>query len=162
MNFIPRFLIVTVVACVSSVALSSFKYSRHKLYATPGACKNNQITNMAAAQQYTITDGSWSPWFRVADIGNGSVSVSYKLNGMDKQGNIIGWPRWRIKNTCTNLDSLCYFNFRFEYTDSEGKLRSTGINVLKLCREFVDESKGNWFMGNTITQTVIPGSMVIR
>lgn len=116
-----------------------------------------------STQNSTGVYGDWGAWYKVADVGNGAMYISFKLTycfTLDGELAIAGYPKYRIKNTCTN-GGTCKMDFSFEYSDCDGVKKTENIYAQDLDHAYTDENSGMWFMGKNITQSFVSSSIVI-
>lgn len=123
-------------------------------------CGSSSIKAFGTIGSSSGTGGNWTAWYKVADVGNGAMYVSYKISTCGSNG-LNGYSFYRVKNTCTNLPK-CTLNFQYEYKDCSGKLNSGAVYANKLDHEYIDEKQGYWFLGYQITKSFVSGSVTIQ
>lgn len=147
---------------------------------TPGTCTKIQLTRANATGgggggggtcaglltgYGTVTSisspyGAWSSWSKVANVGNGAVYISFYLNGCSG-GYVIGYPKYRIQNTCTNGGN-CFLSFKFEYADCAGVRHLEYVSSLALNSSYIMQNSGMWFLGKNITQSFVPSTVTVN
>ncbi|MBK8611716.1 MAG: hypothetical protein IPL84_17720 [Chitinophagaceae bacterium] len=143
---------------------------------TPGACTKTQltlsggggggggcggqITAYGSVVGVSTPLNVWTSWYKVADVGNGAVYISFKLFGCSGPY-VIGYPKYRIQNTCTNIP-ICRLSFKFEWADCGGVKYLETISGLALNSAYIDEDPGLWFLGKNVTQSYVPSSVKLQ
>lgn len=99
---------------------------------------------------YTINcfDGSaqeWSNWIKLGSTSLIDLSISFKAGNNCSQTGGGGYSFWRTSNKTYHKGGSVFITFF--YTDCDGRQQQGNTTVL-LSETGIDESRGNWFLGN--------------
>ncbi len=119
---------------------------------------SNLLKNLGSisSQNSTGSYGNWGSWYKVADVGNGAMYISFKLTYcfvLDGDLAIAGYPKYRLKNTCTN-GGTCKMDFSFEYTDCDGIAKIENIYSKELDHSYTEENDGLRFLEKILQKAI--------